>query len=176
MLRWSASLTTTLASSPAVMRAIVAPFSHSRPGLGLRQAGLSPKYPVLIIPGFVTSGLELWGAESCANHQLRCVPEKESSNKFHGGFVIGKALQQRSGEWMLAVLHGEQACWLHLMQSYRPRCACTYGTKACTILMLLCFCCSSLLCNERFPPCSCPVLGYVEIPVTSPVSPVILRG
>lgn len=44
-----------------------------RPGLKLRQAGLRPYHPVIIIPGFVTSGLELWQTLPCAAHQRRSV-------------------------------------------------------------------------------------------------------
>lgn len=42
--------------------------------LGLRlkkEEGLAPKYPFLIVPGFVTSGLELWHGEECARKFFR---------------------------------------------------------------------------------------------------------
>ena len=37
----------------------------SRVSLNLAAKGVSAKYPVVIIPGFVTSGLELWHGLSC---------------------------------------------------------------------------------------------------------------
>lgn len=42
-----------------------------RPGLELQQQGLRPKHPVFIVPGFVTSGLDLWQTLPCAAHQQR---------------------------------------------------------------------------------------------------------
>ena len=38
-----------------------------RPGLLLRQQGYKPKHPIIIVPGFVTSGLELWAGKECAS-------------------------------------------------------------------------------------------------------------
>ena len=40
-------------------------------GQMLRQEGLRPKYPFIIVPGFVTSGLELWHGEECAKRFFR---------------------------------------------------------------------------------------------------------
>lgn len=37
----------------------------SRVSLKLAEEGVTAKYPVVIIPGFVTSGLELWHGLSC---------------------------------------------------------------------------------------------------------------
>ena len=43
-----------------------------RPGLLLRQQGYKPKHPIIIVPGFVTSGLELWAGKECASSFFRC--------------------------------------------------------------------------------------------------------
>ena len=43
-----------------------------RPGLQLRQQGYKPKHPIIIVPGFVTSGLELWAGKECASSFFRC--------------------------------------------------------------------------------------------------------
>ena len=42
-----------------------------RPGAKLAAAGASAKYPVVIIPGFTTSGLEVWGNEECGRKYFR---------------------------------------------------------------------------------------------------------
>ncbi|KAL7559038.1 hypothetical protein ACA910_016380 [Epithemia clementina (nom. ined.)] len=42
-----------------------------RPGFQLAQKGAQAKYPLLIIPGFVTSGLEVWGGKECARKHFR---------------------------------------------------------------------------------------------------------
>ena len=42
-----------------------------RPGFQLRNLGAVAKYPIVIVPGFVTSGLELWGGEECAKKHFR---------------------------------------------------------------------------------------------------------
>ena len=34
--------------------------------------GYRPKHPIVIVPGFVTSGLELWHGKPCANRFFRC--------------------------------------------------------------------------------------------------------
>lgn len=34
--------------------------------------GYKPKHPIVIVPGFVTSGLELWHGKPCANRFFRC--------------------------------------------------------------------------------------------------------
>lgn len=47
---------------PAVFRQENPP----RPGRELSKQGLVPKHPVIIVPGFVTSGLELWHGVECA--------------------------------------------------------------------------------------------------------------
>ena len=43
-----------------------------RPGIKLRDLGYKPKHPIIIVPGFVTSGLELWHGKPCANRFFRC--------------------------------------------------------------------------------------------------------
>lgn len=40
-------------------------------GRKLKEEGLGPKYPFIIVPGFVTSGLELWHGEECARKFFR---------------------------------------------------------------------------------------------------------
>jgi len=42
-----------------------------RPGYQLAQQGAQAKYPLVIVPGFVTSGLEVWGGKECARRQFR---------------------------------------------------------------------------------------------------------
>lgn len=42
-----------------------------RPGRDAAEAGHSPAYSVFLVPGFVTSGLELWKGPPCADHLFR---------------------------------------------------------------------------------------------------------
>lgn len=42
-----------------------------RLGVRLYKEGLRPKYPIVIVPGFVTTGLELWAAKPCAESSFR---------------------------------------------------------------------------------------------------------
>lgn len=42
-----------------------------RPGYQLAQKGAKANYPVVIIPGFVTTGLELWEGRECAKKHFR---------------------------------------------------------------------------------------------------------
>lgn len=42
-----------------------------RPGFQLAKRGAKAHYPVVIVPGFVTSALELWGGEECARKHFR---------------------------------------------------------------------------------------------------------
>lgn len=44
---------------------------HERPGFRLAKEGAHAKYPIIMIPGFVTSGLELWEGHECAKHLFR---------------------------------------------------------------------------------------------------------
>lgn len=42
-----------------------------RPGFKLAQEGATAKYPLVLIPGFTTSGLEVWGTEECGRKYFR---------------------------------------------------------------------------------------------------------
>lgn len=42
-----------------------------RPGFRLAKEGAHAKYPIIMIPGFVTSALELWEGQECAKHLFR---------------------------------------------------------------------------------------------------------
>jgi phospholipid:diacylglycerol acyltransferase len=42
-----------------------------RPGFQLARQGAQAKYPVVMVPGFVTSGLEVWGGQPCAKKHFR---------------------------------------------------------------------------------------------------------
>lgn len=42
-----------------------------RPGYQLAQEGAKAHYPIVIVPGFVTSGLEVWGGNECARKHFR---------------------------------------------------------------------------------------------------------
>jgi len=42
-----------------------------RPGFQLAQKGAQAKYPIIMIPGFVTSGLEVWQGKECAKPYFR---------------------------------------------------------------------------------------------------------
>ena len=43
----------------------------NRPGYKLKTHGATAKYPIVMVPGFVTSGLELWAGEECARKHFR---------------------------------------------------------------------------------------------------------
>jgi len=43
----------------------------TRPGYTLRQKGATASHPVVMVPGFITSGLELWEGEECARGYYR---------------------------------------------------------------------------------------------------------
>jgi phospholipid:diacylglycerol acyltransferase len=43
----------------------------NRPGFLLAQEGAQAKYPLVIVPGFSTSGLEVWEGKSCAQSKFR---------------------------------------------------------------------------------------------------------
>lgn len=45
--------------------------TRQRPGQMLYEEGYRPKHPVIVIPGFVTSGLELWQGKPCATRFFR---------------------------------------------------------------------------------------------------------
>ena len=42
-----------------------------RPGFQLAQQGATANYPVVLLPGFVTSGLEVWGGKECGRKHFR---------------------------------------------------------------------------------------------------------
>ena len=44
---------------------------ESRPGRVLRRRGASAKHPVFLVPGFVTTGLELWEGQACSSGLFR---------------------------------------------------------------------------------------------------------
>eukprot|EP01012_Entosiphon_sulcatum_P016559 TRINITY_DN21482_c0_g1_i2.p1 TRINITY_DN21482_c0_g1~~TRINITY_DN21482_c0_g1_i2.p1 ORF type:complete len:418 (-),score=58.94 TRINITY_DN21482_c0_g1_i2:651-1883(-) len=45
--------------------------SEKRPGQLLAEQGLRAKYPVVLLPGLVTTGLEIWSGEACAMKYFR---------------------------------------------------------------------------------------------------------
>jgi phospholipid:diacylglycerol acyltransferase len=62
-----------------------------RPGAKLAEQGASRKFPIIMIPGFTTSGLEVWGSEECGRKYFR--------TRFWGTMDQAKALI------------GDQDCW-----------------------------------------------------------------
>lgn len=44
---------------------------EQRPGYQLAQKGAKVKHPIVMVPGFVTSGLEVWGGRECARKYFR---------------------------------------------------------------------------------------------------------
>ena len=42
-----------------------------RPGMLLAEEGAQAKHPVFLVPGFITTGLELWQGEECAKKYFR---------------------------------------------------------------------------------------------------------
>jgi hypothetical protein len=44
---------------------------EQRPGYQLAQRDASVHYPIVFIPDFVTSGLEVWGGKACAKQYFR---------------------------------------------------------------------------------------------------------
>lgn len=57
--RWASNHNISSYSSP----------QSQRVGYKLAQEGASAKYPIVMIPGFVTSGLELWAGKPCARNK-----------------------------------------------------------------------------------------------------------
>ena len=45
--------------------------ARERPGVMLASSGLRPKHPVVLVPGIVTTGLELWRGDECAKSYFR---------------------------------------------------------------------------------------------------------
>merc|ERR1712176_1152111 len=46
-------------------------FEKTRPGFQLAQQGAQAHYPVILLPGFTTSGLEVWKGKECAKKYFR---------------------------------------------------------------------------------------------------------
>ena len=44
---------------------------QKRPGYQMAKNGAQAHYPFVLVPGFVTSGLEVWGGEACAKKHFR---------------------------------------------------------------------------------------------------------
>jgi phospholipid:diacylglycerol acyltransferase len=42
-----------------------------RPGFHLKEKGAEGKYPIIMVPGFVTTGLEVWDGKQCAKNYFR---------------------------------------------------------------------------------------------------------
>ena len=70
--------------------------ARRRPGVEARAAGLRPAHPVLLIPGFVTSALELWAGPPCAGRS-------------------GFRTRWWGGLGMTARLVADRACWMEAM-------------------------------------------------------------
>ncbi|KAK9918842.1 hypothetical protein WJX75_007445 [Coccomyxa subellipsoidea] len=66
-----------------------------RPGRELAQKGWKPKHPIIIVPGFVTSGLELWAGKPCAARYFR--------QRIWGSLSMTQSFM------------GDKACWLEHM-------------------------------------------------------------
>eukprot|EP00934_Nitzschia_sp_Nitz4_P001179 Nitzschia sp. Nitz4//scaffold35_size145790//91671//93755//NITZ4_003037-RA/size145790-processed-gene-0.95-mRNA-1//-1//CDS//3329549145//1179//frame0 len=64
-LYWFRSLNESLPSMPSRTQPL------TRPGFRLAQEGAKAKYPIVMIPGFVTSGLEVWQGKECAKQLFR---------------------------------------------------------------------------------------------------------
>jgi len=65
------------------------------PGAAAAAAGFGPHHPVVLVPGFVTSSLELWSGPKCAQKYFR--------SRFWGGLS------------MTTRLLGDKRCWLETM-------------------------------------------------------------
>ena len=57
---------------------------EARPGLELYAQGRRPKHPVVVVPGFVTSGLELWQGQDCAKQYFRW----NTTAELPGGLIL----------------------------------------------------------------------------------------
>jgi phospholipid:diacylglycerol acyltransferase len=66
-LYWLRSFNQTLPS----MNAYVTQAPALRPGFQLAEKGAKSKYPVIMVPGFVTSALEVWQGKECAKQLFR---------------------------------------------------------------------------------------------------------
>eukprot|EP01135_Chromosphaera_perkinsii_P001926 Nk52_evm75s212 gene=Nk52_evmTU75s212 len=70
------------------------PFGQSRPTPGevLRKRGATPVNPIILIPGFVSTGLELWEGKECADGRFR--------EKMWGGISMIKSLISSPSCWL----------------------------------------------------------------------------
>lgn len=66
--------------------------NDTRRGVYARQRGLRPKHPVVIIPGFVTTGLELWASLPCAASSFR--------QRMWGTYHMPQAILSNSECWV----------------------------------------------------------------------------
>jgi len=64
---------------------------RKRPGAKLADEGAKAKYPIILIPGFTTSGLEVWGNEECGRKYFR--------TRFWGTMDQAKALLADKDCW-----------------------------------------------------------------------------
>ena len=63
-----------------------ASIDYPRPGIELREQGLRPKLPVIIVPGFITSSLELWAGHPCAQAYFRYPYANDSAEVAEAGW------------------------------------------------------------------------------------------
>lgn len=66
-------------------------------GKSMREKGLKMKHPIVFIPGYITTALEMWEGLECTSHQ-------NSRSKIWGGFD------------MMAKLFLDRACWIQHMK------------------------------------------------------------
>ena len=64
---------TVLSNIPALdVQMLERPVAARRgPGVRVRERGLGAKHPVVIVPGFVSTGLELWRGKACGASYFR---------------------------------------------------------------------------------------------------------
>jgi len=65
----SSNASTSSGSSP--FSSLDSDFFDERPGTVARHLGIEAKHPVVIVPGFTTTGLELWKGRACAQRFFR---------------------------------------------------------------------------------------------------------
>ena len=88
-----------------------------RPGLDLYKQGHRPKFPVVVVPGFVTSGLELWKGHECAKKYFRCAACAEAAASADAqGCCRADAPVRRQRIWgslgMTRSFFSDIRCWL----------------------------------------------------------------
>ena len=77
-----------------------------RVGVKLAKEGLTAKYPIILVPGFVTSGLELWSAQEC----FKGAPPLTSTACAISGGVMGPGAQRMHACFHGATLADPQSC------------------------------------------------------------------